>query len=73
MAITRQGSDLEDGPEHKDFNAIKLWVVWAAQAAKSVLVMWPITAPLRRTKPGKGPRVGEIQTISSPGTIYIVM
>lgn len=73
MAITRQGSDLEGGPELKDFNAIKLWVVWGAQAAKSVLVMWPTTAPLRQTRPGRGPQVGEIQTISSPGTIYIVM
>lgn len=73
MAITRQGSDLEGGLELKDFNAIKLWVVWASQAAKSVLVMWPTTAPLRRTRPGRGPQAGEIQTISSPGTIYIVM
>lgn len=73
MVITRQGSDLGDGPELKDFNAIKRWVAWAAQAAKSELVMWPTTAPLRRTRPGRGPRVGEIQTISSPETISIMM
>jgi hypothetical protein len=73
MGITRQGSDLGEGQEHKGFNAIKLWEVWAAQAAKNGLVMWPTTAPLRRTGPDRGPQVGKIQTISFPEIIFIMM
>jgi hypothetical protein len=73
MGITRQGRDLGEGPELKGFNAIKRWVAWAAQAAKSGLVMWPTTAPLRQTGPGRGPQVGKIQTNSSQEIVSIMM
>lgn len=73
MGIIHQGSDLGDGQEHKGFNAIKHWVAWAAQAAKNGLVMWPTTAPLRRTEPGRGPQVGKIQTNSSQEIVSIMM
>jgi hypothetical protein len=73
MGITRLGNDLGDAPELKGYNAIKRWVAWAAQAAKSGLVMWPTTAHLRLTGPGRGHQVGKIQTNSFLEIISIMM